>query len=100
MKMWRQGDVLIVEMDKLPENKMLKRIPDGVLLYGEATGHAHRVVGAGVFDNNRGERIIMAPMGPFKVVHEEHDTIEIPEGYYRIVRQREFDEKQIRYVSD
>lgn len=98
MKMWRQGDVLIVASIEPP--KSAKRAADNVLVYGEATGHAHRVESADavVLDAPDG-KFVKAPSG-FRVVHEEHATIEIPEGTYRIIRQREYDEEAIRYVTD
>lgn len=99
MKMWRQGDVLIMEA-KRPARLPESRASDNVLVYGEATGHAHRVQSdtAVVYDIG-GNKEIDAPQG-FAVVHEEHATIELPEGYYRVRRQREFDEAEIRYVAD
>lgn len=98
MKMYRQGDVLIVESKREMRNMKVQR--DNVLVYGEATGHAHRVEGDGaVVMEGSGGKVIDASKA-FRVVHEEHDTIEIPEGFYRIIRQREYDEEQIRYVAD
>lgn len=102
MKMYRQGDVLIMDVSMAPLTKwqaeQLK--PSGpVLVYGETTGHAHRVEGADVLEFADDQKIIRAAT-PFRVVHEEHDTIEIPEGTYRVVRQREYDENEVRYVSD
>lgn len=98
MKMYRQGDVLIIEAAPAKG----ERIPatTNVLVYGEATGHAHRVQSesARVYDFGGGKEID-APNG-FALVHEEHATIEIPEGYYRVIRQREYDEGEIRYVAD
>jgi hypothetical protein len=94
--MYRQGDVLIVA-DRVPAQER-QPVRDGVLVYGEATGHAHRVEGGAVFDVG-GTRFIEASSGA-RVVHEEHETIELPEGSYRIVRQREYDEGEIRYVAD
>ena len=98
MKMWRQGDILIIEDAKIPHSA--KPTADKVLVYGEATGHAHRVVSdtATVLDVPDG-KMVHAPDG-FSVAHEEHATIEIPEGTYRIIRQREYDEETIRYVAD
>lgn len=98
MRMYRQGDVMIIE-DKLPRSP-LTRARDNVLVYGEATGHAHRVQSetAEVFDAGT-TKYVSAPNG-FALVHEEHATIEIPEGTYRVLRQREYDEKEIRYVAD
>lgn len=97
MKMYRQGDDMIVESKPLLGTKAR----DKILVYGETTGHAHRVEGdaALVMDLKDGTKSIHAT-APFALVHEEHDTIEIPEGFYRVVRQREYDEKEIRYVTD
>lgn len=97
-KMYRQGDVLIIE-DLRPIGRAGQPAADKILVYGEATGHAHRVEGeAAIFDTPTGKVIDAATA--FKVVHEEHDTIEIPEGFYRVIRQREFDGDQIRTVYD
>lgn len=100
MKMYRQGDLLIVEDSAMTRtDRATKASP--VLLHGETTGHAHRVEGnATVLDGVPGVFKAIVASAPFKVVHEEHDTIEIPEGTYRVVRQREYDEGEIRYVSD
>lgn len=100
MRMYRQGDVLIVEAVREMRGVKVQRAVDNVLVYGETTGHAHRVEGdAVVIMNTAAGKTIDSPK-PFRVVHEEHDTIEIPEGFYRVVRQREYDEKEIRYVTD
>ena len=96
MKMYRQGDVLIVEEARRPPE--MQQSATDVLVYGEATGHAHRVEGAPVLEVGD-TKYVDAP-NPFRVVHEEHETIEIPEGFYRIIRQREYDEGEIRYVAD
>ena len=37
---------------------------------------------------------------PAELTHEEHNTITIPAGIYQIRRQREYDEKEIRFVED
>lgn len=98
MRMYRQGDVLILEAKPGRGERTVAN--DKILVYGESTGHAHRVQSdtATVYDAFGGKEVD-APNG-FALVHEEHDTIEIPEGYYRVIRQREYDEGQIRYVAD
>ena len=97
MKMYRQGDVLIVESER--DLRYAKVETDNVLVYGEMTGHAHRAEGENVtvLATSRGK--VIDARKAFRVVHEEHETIEIPEGFYRVVRQREYDEKAIRYVT-
>lgn len=97
--MYRQGDVLIVELSDR-DVSLKYASSDNVLVYGEATGHAHRVEGdAFTIYNTRGGKVIHAEH-MFHLVHDEHDTIDIPEGYYYVLRQREYDEKEIRYVND
>ena len=96
MKMYRQGDVLLVETEK-PTGALQPR-KDGVVLEGEITGHSHRLTAGAVLDGPRGP-FVRADKGT-ELVHEEHATITIPEGWYRVIRQREYDEKEIRYVRD
>ena len=98
MRMYRQGDVLIVEAKR--DLRYARRASDNVLVYGEATGHAHRVDGdaAVVMDTPQGK--VIDASASFRVIHEEHDTLDIPAGCYRVVRQREYDEQVIRHVVD
>lgn len=53
-----------------------------------ATEPKSQVVGYAVVDS------------PAELTHEEHKTITIPAGIYQIRRQREYDEKEIRFVED
>ena len=102
-KFYRQGDVLIIKIDKLPDE--LQKAKDMVLLEGETTGHMHRVSGnATVFEPPRysGDgllKIVEAKEGT-QIVHEEHAPITLEPGIYECRRQREYDEKEIRYVMD
>jgi hypothetical protein len=73
-----------------------------VLALGEATGHAHAVVGPGTLIRENG------PFGQAwlhlteggRVVHEEHAVISLPKGWYRVVRQREYTPGSVRVVAD
>ena len=40
MKCWRQGDIILKQVDDIEVTKEKK---DGILAEGEATGHAHRI---------------------------------------------------------
>ena len=94
--MFRQGDVLIVPIANLPPN--LHEIPRengrAVLAHGEVTGHAHAIKDqrAALFRDRRLAAIFMHVSGDGAVAleHDEHDTVEVPPGNYRIVRQREY----------
>jgi hypothetical protein len=105
--MYRQGDVLLVPVESIPV-RLEQVARDGgrvVLAYGEATGHAHAIVGdqATLFRQPEGEaEVFMRVLGgaPVALVHDEHDTIMIPPGWYRVVRQREYSSESIRNVQD
>jgi hypothetical protein len=98
-KMFRQGDVLLREVTKLPNGLVEK---NKILAYGEATGHHHRFesVQVQVFKDDNGKQFVEVKE-PSKLVHEEHAELEIPKGTYVVVTQREFDVIQgIRQVID
>lgn len=95
-KQYRQGDVLIESIDSIPEKAKLDE--SNILVYGETTGHAHRLEGGHVLEIGEDKYVVAGSNA--KVVHEEHDTIELPEGTYKVIRQREYDENEIRYVRD
>jgi len=97
--MYRQGDLLIVACRQIPNG--CKSVSDNILLRGEQTGHAHKLFGEGkIYVDKNGELYIDSKKNVNEIWHEEHKTISIPQGTYKVVRQREYDEKEIRYVSD
>ncbi|BAJ30767.1 MULTISPECIES: hypothetical protein [Kitasatospora] len=108
--MYRQGDVLIVpvEPSAVPASAatMARQPRDGrgrlVLALGEVTGHAHAVLGPGELVREGGPfsfAWLHLPEGG-KVVHEEHATIALPAGWFRVVRQREYAPGAVRMVAD
>lgn len=104
-KMYRQGDVLIERVDHVPEGaqkqKASKRI---ILAHGEATGHHHALeIGQDVDPADwwkAGEEIYVDVKAPAKVTHQEHSTIPLTEGRYRVRRQREYSPQEVRRVAD
>lgn len=94
-RQYRQGDVFLESFDGEVKSLPHKVVPrDGgrvVLAYGEATGHAHAVeeAEAELIELESGERFLVTPRG-ISLRHEEHDTIHLPPGTYRVVRQREY----------
>lgn len=91
-EMYRQGDLLILKVNKIPRKKKLKRVEDKIILRGEATGHAHKLVGGELFGrfSGRGYEMFIEVPTSGKVVHEEHDQIILPKGSYHVIRQREY----------
>jgi len=91
----RQGDVLLVKCEKV---KGIKK--DNVLAIGEVTGHKHVITGQATVLIHEGQQFLDVK-GKTELVHEEHDTLEIPEGFYAVKLQREYDVVQgVRQVMD
>lgn len=95
--MYRQGDVLLVPIDKLPSHRGTPQERDRqgriILAEGEVTGHAHAIVadGARLYGENLGRRFLQVlDEGGVDLTHEEHATIHLPRGRYRVIRQRQW----------
>ena len=100
----RQGDVFVVPATipagavEVPRDK--GRV---VLAYGEVTGHAHAITAptATLLRTTEGERFLRIVDAPAPLTHEEHATIEIAPGEYRVITQREWaDDMASRPVLD
>lgn len=102
MKMYRQGDVLIQKIESLPGETQSVQARDGyfVLAEGEATGHAHRVLADRTQMFMFGALLYMKVLERAQVFHEEHGPIDLPEGLYKVSRQREYTPEAIRNVAD
>jgi hypothetical protein len=101
--LWRQGDVYISVVSSIPDGA--KQLPHTILADGELTGHSHRIndFASAVLFEARGQLFIDVVSEKADVVHEEHGTIQLKRGKYRIWRQREFDpvrDRKHRVVSD
>jgi len=104
--MYRQGDVLISRIRSIPAAATpVSR--DGrsrlILAEGEATGHAHAIddVLAELFEvRSNGELYLRVGTGGASLRHEEHATLVLPRGTYRVTHQREYTPEAIRRVMD
>lgn len=102
----RQGDVLVVPCDSIPEaaKPVARDAGRVVLAYGEVTGHAHAIAAPeatllSVSENERFLRIVGS--APVTLAHEEHSAIAIAPGTYRVIRQREWtDDDEPVFVAD
>jgi hypothetical protein len=105
MPLFFQGDVCIESVENvLVAGQILPRSIDGavVLAEGEVTGHRHALRGDGITmfrDDALAREIpgglyighLLITRDAAELTHQEHDTIVLPRGTYRIRRQREFD---------
>lgn len=93
----RQGDVLLIPVDEMPTGLVKQnRGPRGlVIAEGEVTGHAHCILDdvADLFVSadleEMADRFLMVG-DECALHHDEHDTLTIPAGIYRLPAQREY----------
>ena len=88
----RQGDLLLKKVASLP--KQAKLIKSDVVLEGEATGHAHRIMNGEIFrfwSLTSDDQVFIKAKKGAALVHEEHASIELIPGIYEVIRQREYD---------
>lgn len=101
-RFYGNGDLAIIPIKKLPDN--LKTKVDGILEYGEVTGHAHQIQNndtATVLIDSDNHKYIDAKQDTI-IIHPDHPNIPIPRGFYMVARQREYNhyEEASRYVQD
>lgn len=112
-KFYAQGDIVLERVVDAEPGTPINVDPDKavVLARGEVTGHRHAFYGGTtMFRDDALARDIPAALylGHVKIAakdgaelrHEEHDTIKLPAGTYRVRRQREFDAGEARLVAD
>jgi hypothetical protein len=112
MKLYFQGDLCLEPVATATINtaQVVSSTRDGavVLAYGEATGHRHAFYDSGVslFYDWALARDLPAELyiGHIRIDadaaelrHEEHDTIRLPKGVYRVRRQREYDGSDVMH---
>jgi hypothetical protein len=98
-KQKRQGDLFISPIGSLPRG--LKRRNEPVLAYGEVTGHKHQLVGdtSVVYEDVDGD-VFFEVLSDTPLDHEEHDTLTIEIGKYKVIRKREYSPSANRQVLD
>jgi hypothetical protein len=106
----RQGDLLFIPITNLAEEVSLsdeRKVKNGVIAEGEATGHHHRVAEADlaeaeIYRHWNGQMYMRVSEKGISIVHEEHNTVTLEPGEYTVHRAREFDYLQSvsRYVAD
>ncbi|HEC64563.1 hypothetical protein LCGC14_1307000 [marine sediment metagenome] len=95
----RQGDILF-ELVESKDHAFLQLNEDGIVAYGEISGHKHIIHGDGQLyvrpaqqrgyneEDNRIGYIIANE--DINIVHDEHATMPLGKGIYKVSQQREF----------
>lgn len=89
---YRQGDVLLAKIDKLPSDAQTHDPGARIILaHGETTGHAHAINSLdAILYSSDDQRYLVVTGHNTQLVHEEHAPIKLPVGIYRVVQQREY----------
>ena len=107
--MYRHGDLLITRINAVPQNAI--NISSKIIAEGEVSGHKHKLVGqatvrilpgreagttiigrveSGDVSINRIPELYFSASEDVKLTHEEHKTLELPRGSYKVTKEREF----------
>jgi len=87
--------------DSIPTTEIRPEQGRVVLAHGEVTGHSHSISPQEATLYSDGavtELEVKAAMAMLE--HQEHGTIALPKGRYRVIRQREYSPEAIRNVAD
>lgn len=85
--MIRHGDVQIIKVGGIPDGA--KKLNRKELAYGKVTGHAHRIDVGEIFETKNGDLYLKVDQLT-SVSHEEHKTVEVKKGFYRINIKRQY----------
>lgn len=94
---------MLVELDAVPMGaRLVERVAGSVVIAdGEVTGHKHQIRSKDVEMYEYEAQRFLEVRAPANLVHEEHATIELRTGIYKIVRQREYvPSARPRHVED
>lgn len=98
--LYRQGDILLRRVERIPAGAKATSHTRLVIAEGEATGH-HHLLTADVEEHLTADERFLRIMGANGLLtHEEHATITLPPGDYQVVRQVEYEPESVRYVAD
>ena len=93
---YQQGDVLIEKVEEI-KGKKLNHL---VLARGEVTGHCHEITaGEAELYEEEGILYLRVKGEEATLTHQEHKTIKIPKGDYKIRKVREYDHLAADEVS-
>lgn len=85
---YRQGDLLIERVSELPSG--LTQQHGQVIAAGEKTGHVHRLTSGQVY-RSASPTVCFFTLGEDAFLeHDEHPTLGIPAGTYKVLQQREY----------
>lgn len=100
LRAWSQGDIVLLE-EELPKDAIEVKNHDGVLAYGEATGHSHRIAPnqARFFRSEKG--LYLTTLVDFPpLLHEDHPTFKNKKGIPKGTTVRYFQEREVDWIGE
>lgn len=101
---YRQGDVLLELVENIPTTAKRQRVKGPIILaLGEATGHHHAFHKGKVrkyTEPGTQASYVEIAEAMAALQHQEHETVMVPPGKYRVTLQREYHPEEIRRVAD
>ena len=96
---YRQGDILLTRINEIPT---AAKGQEGIaiLAHGKVTGHNHQILAGATRFLDGDAQYVRVTSESADLVHDEHATIALPKGDYRVTRQREYTPEAIRNVED
>lgn len=99
MQPLRQGDVILMPIPAHSATGEL--LPHLTLAEGEVTGHRHRISqGTAELREQEGVMYLMVDSDTATLTHEEHKSIQIPQGTWMVRIQRQYKPGEWGYVED
>lgn len=91
---YRHGDITFYKVEKI-EGEKVKHDGKFVLAEGETTGHKHVITIPDIMDmevyKTKDGGYLLKVKSEAKISHEEHKTLKIAPGIYRVSKEREMD---------
>ena len=86
-KLYRHGDLLIRQIDKIPESAT--QLSTSIIAHGE-NGNTHKLHGSHQVYETTDKQILFTANQDVSLKHQEHNTLKILKGNYVVVHEREY----------
>lgn len=98
LKFIRHGDLLLKRVSDIPKTNKLE---GKTLAEGETTGHKHTLQGLVQLYGEKDVQFVEVKQDTI-LTHQEHKTVQVPEGVYELIHEREYNpfDEQVRRVVD
>ena len=86
-KLYRHGDLLIRQVDKIPESAT--QLSTNIIAHGE-NGNTHKLHGSHQVYETPDNQMLFTAKQDVSLKHQEHNTLKISKGNYVVVHEQEY----------